>query len=77
MLGRHWSSDMSARSNQDNQREFEERAMRQVITMVGKRTGSDTNLRYQSHQMGGKYVKLESEWRESVRQKLAQGKAKK
>lgn len=51
--------------------------MKQVIAMVGKRTGSDTNLRYQHHLQGGKYVKLESEWRETVRQKLAQVKAKK
>lgn len=28
--GRNWSHEMSARSNQDNQREFEERAMKQV-----------------------------------------------
>lgn len=28
--GRNWSHEMSARSNQDNQREFEERAMKQA-----------------------------------------------
>lgn len=28
--GRNWSGEMSARSNQDNQREYEERAMKQV-----------------------------------------------
>jgi hypothetical protein len=28
--GRSWSTNLSARSNQDNQREFEEKAMKQV-----------------------------------------------
>lgn len=76
LTGRHWSGDISARSNQDNQREFEERAMKQVIAIVGKRTGSDTSLRYQNYHQGGMYVKLEAEWRESVRQKIP-GKPKK
>lgn len=72
LSGRHWSSDVSARSNQDHQREFEERAMRQVVAMVGKRTGSDTNVRqHQYHQQGGVYVRLEAEWRDSLRQKLS------
>jgi len=67
--GRFWSGEMSARSNQDNQREFEERAMKQVIAMVGKKTGSDMNLQYQNYQQGGTYVKLESEWRENIKQR--------
>lgn len=50
--------------------------MKQVIAMVGKKTGSDTNMALQIYQQGGIYVKLESEWRESLRQKHAQGKAK-
>ncbi|XP_063709375.1 SANT and BTB domain regulator of class switch recombination [Culicoides brevitarsis] len=64
-----WSGETSARSNQDNQREFEERAMKQVITLVGKKTGSDTNTYMQMYQQGGIYVKLESDWRENYRQK--------
>ncbi|XP_053675983.1 SANT and BTB domain regulator of class switch recombination [Anopheles nili] len=67
--GRHWAGDMSARSNQDNQREFEERAMKQIITMVGKRTGGEHNLQYQTYQQGGTYMKLENDWRESIKQK--------
>ncbi|XP_035912413.1 uncharacterized protein KIAA1841 homolog [Anopheles stephensi] len=67
--GRHWAGDMSARSNQDNQREFEERAMKQIITMVGKRTGGEQNLQYQTYQQGGTYIKLELDWRESIKQK--------
>ena len=34
--GRHWSGNLSARSNQDNQREFEERAMKQVCPLQFK-----------------------------------------
>ncbi|XP_049542674.1 SANT and BTB domain regulator of class switch recombination [Anopheles darlingi] len=67
--GRHWAGDMSARSNQDNQREFEERAMKQIIAMVGKRTGGEQNLQYQTYQQGGTYIKLETDWRESIKQK--------
>ena len=71
IYGRHWSGEMSARSNQDNQREFEERAMKQIIAMVGKKTGSDANLKYQTYQQGVTYIKLEAEWRESIKQKAA------
>nr|XP_040240763.1 SANT and BTB domain regulator of class switch recombination [Anopheles coluzzii] len=67
--GRHWAGDMSARSNQDNQREFEERAMKQIISMVGKRTGGEQNSQYQTYQQGGTYIKLETDWRESIKQK--------
>lgn len=45
--------------------------MKQVIAIVGKRTGSDTSLRFQNYHQGGMYVKLEADWRESVRHKLA------
>lgn len=65
--GRYWSGDVSARSNQDNQREFEERAMKQVIAMVGKKNGGDANVQYQNYQHGGSYIKLESEWKESLK----------
>uniref|UniRef100_A0A336LZB2 CSON008929 protein n=1 Tax=Culicoides sonorensis TaxID=179676 RepID=A0A336LZB2_CULSO len=71
-----WSGETSARSNQDNQREFEERAMKQVISLVGKKTGSDTNTLIQTYQQGGIYVKLESEWRENFRQKHNSSKLK-
>lgn len=43
--------------------------MKQVIAMVGKKTGSDTNVALQTYQQGGIYVKLEAEWREGLRQK--------
>lgn len=60
---------MSARSNQDNQREFEEKIMKQIVAMVSKKTGSETNIHYNTYQSGGVYVKLEAEWREQVRQR--------
>lgn len=60
---------MSARSNQDNQREFEERAMKQIISMVN---GNDMNGRHcQSQSIGGSFVRLEAEWREKHRQNKA------
>lgn len=69
--GRHWYGDLSARSNQDNQREYEEKAMKQVILMVEKKLlnpsvqangGSSTTG-------GGSYYKLENEWKELMRNK--------
>ncbi|XP_058466941.1 SANT and BTB domain regulator of class switch recombination [Malaya genurostris] len=75
--GRQWAGDMSARSNQDNQREFEERAMKQIIAMVGKKTGSEQNHQFVTYQQGGTYMKIEADWRESIKQKnLANVKAK-
>lgn len=65
--GRYWSDDISARSNQDNQREFEERAMKQVIAMVNRKTGAEINTQQQSYLNGGTYVRLESEWRDRHR----------
>lgn len=43
--------------------------MKQVISMVGKKTGSDINVALQTYNQGGIYVKLEAEWREGLRQK--------
>lgn len=67
--GRHWSGEISARSNQDNQREFEERAMRQIIAMVQKKIGNEQQIPQETQQNnGGSYVHLEAEWREKHRQ---------
>lgn len=65
--GRYWSDEVSARSNQDIQREYEERAMKQVIAMVGRKSGSDTMIQYQHYHQGGSYVKLEAEWRDAIK----------
>lgn len=66
--GRYWSGEISARSNQDNQREFEERATRQILSMVRKKMGSENQLQQESNPIGGSYVTLEAEWREKHRQ---------
>lgn len=69
--GRYWSGEISARSNQDNQREFEERAMKHIIAMVSRKTGSEMNTQPSNYHHGGSYVKLESEWRERLRHSKA------
>ncbi|KAI5695573.1 hypothetical protein M8J75_000402 [Diaphorina citri] len=63
---RHWSLKLSTRCNQDNQREMEENMF---TSMAGQ-------LIHQSHlksfqfntYLGGAYVKLEQDWKDSVRQ---------
>lgn len=66
--GRYWSGEISARSNQDNQREFEERAMRHIFSMVRKKLGNDNQLPIEQQPIGGSYMHLEAEWREKHRQ---------
>ncbi|KAL0266966.1 UNVERIFIED_CONTAM: hypothetical protein PYX00_009364 [Menopon gallinae] len=66
-----WVPKLSTRCNQDNQREFEERAFRQIESVLGRKLSSDslnnssTRLHYQNAPPGGIYVKLEQEWREA------------
>lgn len=69
--GRYWSGDISARSNQDNQREFEERAMKQIVGILSRKTGIEANAQNNSYHHGGTYVKLESEWRDKLRHNRA------
>ncbi|KAM7358569.1 uncharacterized protein ACRADG_003498 isoform 1-T3 [Cochliomyia hominivorax] len=68
--GRYWSGELSARSNQDHQREFEEKVMKQVISMVQKKTGSDLGVNQQNRPLGGTYVRLEQEWKEQLKQRM-------
>ncbi|GLH09867.1 Uncharacterized protein GBIM_14902 [Gryllus bimaculatus] len=51
---RQWLANLSIRSNQDNQREYEENLMRQMIQALTRRT------------CGGTYVRLEQEWKEAA-----------
>ncbi|KAH8302794.1 hypothetical protein KR044_010762 [Drosophila immigrans] len=67
--GRFWSGELSARSNQDHQRDFEEKIMKQVASYVTKKTGSDQNLVHNAQPLGGTYVRLESEWKEMLKQR--------
>ncbi|KAH8259547.1 hypothetical protein KR026_006102 [Drosophila bipectinata] len=65
--GRFWSGELSARSNQDHQRDFEEKIMKQVATYVTKKTGTDQCLVQNAQPLGGTYVRLESEWKEMMK----------
>ncbi|XP_030385717.1 uncharacterized protein KIAA1841 homolog isoform X2 [Scaptodrosophila lebanonensis] len=67
--GRYWSGELSARSNQDHQRDFEEKIMKQVVSYVTKKTGSDQSLIQNSQPIGGTYVRLEAEWKEMLKQR--------
>ncbi|EDV39140.1 uncharacterized protein Dana_GF24648 [Drosophila ananassae] len=65
--GRFWSGELSARSNQDHQRDFEEKIMKQVASYVTKKTGTDQCLVQNAQPLGGTYVRLESEWKEMLK----------
>ncbi|XP_017080712.1 uncharacterized protein KIAA1841 homolog [Drosophila eugracilis] len=67
--GRFWSGELSARSNQDHQRDFEEKIMKQVANYVTKKTGTDQCLVQNAQPLGGSYVRLESEWKEMLKQR--------
>lgn len=66
---RSWSANLSARSNQDNQREYEEKAMTQIISLVSKKTGISNHHHNQAYQQGGTFIRLENEWRETIKQR--------
>ncbi|KAH8379512.1 hypothetical protein KR009_005380 [Drosophila setifemur] len=67
--GRFWSGELSARSNQDHQRDFEEKIMKQVASYVTKKTGTDQCLVQNAQPLGGSYVRLETEWKEMLKQR--------
>ncbi|XP_002007999.3 uncharacterized protein KIAA1841 homolog [Drosophila mojavensis] len=67
--GRFWSGELSARSNQDHQRDFEEKIMKQVASYVSKKTGPDQNSAHSTQPLGGTYVRLETEWKEMLKQR--------
>lgn len=50
---RYWSDDLSVRRNQDNQRDFEERAAAQMIALLTKRTGTENLLSKSFRQQHG------------------------
>ncbi|KAJ8683394.1 hypothetical protein QAD02_019186 [Eretmocerus hayati] len=70
-----WSSDLSVRYNQDNQRDAEEKIAAQMVSLLSKRNMLEHNLRSKSlslgkhtiwnnhaQPIGGSYVKLEAEF---------------
>ncbi|KAJ0173314.1 hypothetical protein K1T71_011490 [Dendrolimus kikuchii] len=62
VVGRQWISCVSARSNQDGQRRFEERATRQMKAALARRANVHGNKAKTAP--GGIYAKLEADWRE-------------
>lgn len=47
----------------------------QIVSMVSKKTGiSERNEHQQSYQLGGTYIKLENEWRETVKHRSVNAK---
>lgn len=75
---RCWSGNLNVRHNQDNQRDFEERAAAQMMALLTKRTVTENLLsksynkqqhNYKTKQpIGGTYMKLEAEFREQLAQ---------
>ncbi|XP_022831614.1 uncharacterized protein KIAA1841 homolog isoform X2 [Spodoptera litura] len=63
VVGRQWISCLSARSNQDGQRRFEERAARQMRAALA-RTAALHQQTKSKMPPGGVYARLEAEWRE-------------
>ncbi|KAJ8954126.1 hypothetical protein NQ318_005720 [Aromia moschata] len=64
-----WQHNLSARSNQDNQRAYEENAIRLMTAVLNKNTIHDGVA-------SGIWVRLEAEFKESVNQSGAQQKQK-
>lgn len=50
--------------------------MKQIVSLVGKKTGIDLNSINASHHIGGIYVKLESEWKDQLKIKNGSTKGK-
>lgn len=75
---RCWSDNLNVRHNQDNQRDFEERAAVQMVTFLTKKTMTENLVSksynkqhhgYKTKQpIGGTYIKLEAEFREQLTQ---------
>ncbi|CAK9833093.1 SANT and BTB domain regulator of class switch recombination [Anthophora retusa] len=75
--GRSWSGNLNVRHNQDNQRDFEESATLQMITLLTKRVSADTSSllktsnkhnRTKRQLYGGIYRRLEAELRDQLNQ---------
>lgn len=69
--GRFWSKECSARTNQDNQRNFEEKIMKQALATLQHKIGYEMPSDSNQIPPGGIYVRLEQEFREQNRQRLA------
>ncbi|KAJ8933778.1 hypothetical protein NQ314_013814 [Rhamnusium bicolor] len=75
------NKNLSARSNQDNQRAYEENAVREMTTILNKNTINETvrncrALTRTNTPLGGVWVRLEAEWKDSFNQNVSQQKLK-
>uniref|UniRef100_A0A1A9WTM3 DUF3342 domain-containing protein n=1 Tax=Glossina brevipalpis TaxID=37001 RepID=A0A1A9WTM3_9MUSC len=70
LSGRQWSGELSARSNQDHQREYEEKVMKQLVELVEKKTSTEAKQNYVVKPLGGTYIRLEQDWKDSVKQRM-------
>uniref|UniRef100_A0A8D8XBH6 Uncharacterized protein KIAA1841 homolog n=2 Tax=Cacopsylla melanoneura TaxID=428564 RepID=A0A8D8XBH6_9HEMI len=64
---RHWTPKQSTRCNQDNQRETEESLFQNMAGQLVHQSHHMKPFQYSTY-LGGAYVKLEQEWKDSVRQ---------
>ncbi|ERL92571.1 hypothetical protein D910_09884, partial [Dendroctonus ponderosae] len=78
-----WQHNLSARSNQDIQRAYEESLLKDIGAILSRKTLNDTTNKpgtrtvgRNSIPLGGLWMRLESEWRESLNQRETQPKAK-
>ncbi|XP_011202479.2 SANT and BTB domain regulator of class switch recombination [Bactrocera dorsalis] len=68
--GRNWFGELSARSNQDHQREYEEKALKNVVIQINKNYGLDKCI-LPCGSVGGFYVRLEAEWKDQLKHRTS------
>uniref|UniRef100_W8C9U7 Uncharacterized protein KIAA1841 n=2 Tax=Ceratitis capitata TaxID=7213 RepID=W8C9U7_CERCA len=68
--GRNWYGDLSARSNQDHQREYEEKALKQITLQMNKNYGLEKGI-LPAGPIGGFYVRLEAEWKDQLKHRTS------
>lgn len=72
-----WQHSLSARSNQDIQRAYEESVLKQMTAVLNRRTEARNNRNLGKYgNAGGLWTRLEAEWKESVVQRDGQLKLK-
>ncbi|KAF7272117.1 hypothetical protein GWI33_015081 [Rhynchophorus ferrugineus] len=80
--GRLWQHNLSARSNQDIQRAYEENVIKEMSAILSRKTIGETMSRTNRSTgkncipIGGLWVKLEAEWRENLNSRDLQSKMK-
>ncbi|KAG5897817.1 hypothetical protein JTB14_011817 [Gonioctena quinquepunctata] len=74
-----WQHNLSARSNQDIQRSYEENVVKEMTVILSRNAGNDIgrvkSVQVNTTPLGGIWVRLEADWKESFN-KISQQKAK-